>query len=392
MTGMATSTAVFINRCGTLHTMPSAPSSFYPRVFASVTAVVLGYALLRIVQPFVVSVLWAGLLAFLLFPVNRRLRHALRGRTGGAALLLTVGSMIVLVVPAIVLAIVFGRQASDLMERLQASAVEHQIQRPSDVLALPQVDRVVQWIESSLPVSADQLRDTFLSGSQQIVETVLSLGGSLFASFFGMVMSIVLALFLLFFFLRDGERMIGNAMILVPLDDRRKDRLLVGLANVIQAIVLGSLVTAIAQGTLVGIGFGLAGLPSATVFGVLAMVASLIPLIGTTIIWVPGVLWLGLTGHWGAALFLVVWAVAVVSSADNVIRPLFISSRAKITTLPVFIGLLGGIGAFGPIGIFLGPVVMALALALVEFAHEAIKEQKAATAEAANAVEPARLP
>ena len=221
---------------------------------------------------------------------------------------------------------------------------------------------------------------------------MLSLGGSLFASFFGMVLSIVLALFLLFFFLRDGERMVGNAMILVPLDDRRKDRLLVGLANVIQAIVLGSLVTAIAQGTLVGIGFGLAGLPSATVFGVLAMVASLIPLIGTTIIWVPGVLWLGLTGHWGAALFLVVWAVAVVSSADNVIRPLFISSRAKITTLPVFIGLLGGIGAFGAIGIFLGPVVMALALALVEFAHEAIKEQKAATAEAANAVEPARLP
>ncbi len=78
------------------------------------------------------------------------------------------------------------------------------------------------------------------------------------------------------------------------------------------------------------------------------------------------------------------------SSADNVIRPLFISSRAKITTLPVFIGLLGGIGAFGPIGIFLGPVVMALVLALVEFAQEAIKEQKAA--EAADAVEPARLP
>ena len=84
--------------------------------------------------------------------------------------------------------------------------------------------------------------------------------------------------------------------------------------------------------------------------------------------------------------------MAVVSSADNVIRPLFISSRAKITTLPVFIGLLGGIGAFGAIGMFLGPVVIALVLALVEFAEEAIAEQKAADAAAVKMVEPAPLP
>ena len=168
--------------------------------------------------------------------------------------------MLILVVPAIFLGIVFGRQASDLVGRLQASAVEHQIQRPSDVLALPQVDRVVQWIESSLPVSAEQLRDSLLSGGQQVVQAAVSLGGSLFASFFGMVISIILAVFLFFFFLRDGEGMVSRAMVLVPLDDHRKGRLLAHLSSVIQAVVLGSLVTALAQGTLVGIGFALAGL------------------------------------------------------------------------------------------------------------------------------------
>ena len=177
--------------------------------------------------------------------------------------------------------------------------------------------------------------------------------------------------------------MVARTMSLVPLDDHRKDLLLTHLSNVIQAIVLGSLVTALAQGTLVGIAFALVGLPSAVVFAVLATVASIIPLVGTTIVWVPAALYLGLTGHWGAALFLVIWSVAVVSSADNVIRPLFISSRAKITTLPVFIGLLGGIGAFGAIGIFLGPVIIALVLALFEFAEEALAEQRAAESPAA---------
>jgi predicted PurR-regulated permease PerM len=367
--------------------MPSPPSSFYPRVFASVTAVVLGYAVLRIIQPFLASLLWAGLLAFLLFPLNGKLRAAFRGRKAPAALLLTVASMLMLVMPAIFLGIVFGKQATELVGYLQASAAQHQIQQPSDVLALPEVDRVVQWVESALPVSADQLRDSLIAGGQKVVQSALSLGGLLFASVFGLVVSIILALFLFFFFLRDGEEMVARAMVLIPLDGRRKDQLLNHLSSVIKAIVLGSLVTALAQGTLVGIGFAFAGLPTPIVFGVLAMGAALIPLVGTAIVWVPGALWLGLTGHWGSALFLVIWSVAVVSSADNVIRPLFISSQAKITTLPVFIGLLGGIGAFGAIGMFLGPVVIALVLALFEFAEDAIKEQKAGAA--ADVAEPA---
>jgi predicted PurR-regulated permease PerM len=122
------------------------------------------------------------------------------------------------------------------------------------------------------------------------------------------------------------------------------------------------------------------------------MGAALIPLVGTAVVWVPGALWLGLTGHWGGALFLTIWSIAGVSSADHVIRPPFISSRAKITTLPVFIGLLGGIGAFGAIGIFLGPVIIALVLALLEFAEESIVEQRTADAAAATVVEPAPLP
>lgn len=353
-------------------------STFYPRVFGVVTALVLGGAVLLIIRPFVGPILWAALLALMLFPLNRRLRAAFRGRKTAAALALTLASVLVLVVPATLLGIAFGRQAAELVGRAQTSAAAHQIQGPLDVLHLPVVDQAITWVESVLPVQSDQITGSLVSAAQQVIESVLSIGGSLFASAVGTMVAIILALFLLFFFLRDGEMMLARAMTLVPLDDHRKELLVTHLSNVIQAIVLGSLVTALAQGTLVGIAFALVGLPSAVVFAVLAMVASIIPLVGTTIVWVPAVLYLGLTGRWGAALFMTIWSVAVVSSADNVIRPLFISSRAKITTLPVFIGLLGGIGAFGAIGIFLGPVIIALVLALFEFAEEALAEQRAA--------------
>jgi predicted PurR-regulated permease PerM len=338
---------------------------------------VLGVAVLLIIQPFVGPILWAGLLALMLFPINEKLRAAFRGRKTAAALVLTLASIVILVVPAIVLGTVFGRQAADLVGRAQTSAAEHQIQRPTDVLQLPVVERAVQWIESVLPVQPDQITNSLVSAGQQVVQSVVSVGGSLFASVIGMVVAIILALFLLFFFLRDGEGMVARTMALVPLHDRRKALLLAHLSSVIQAIVLGSLVTALVQGTLVGIAFVLVGLPTAVVFAVLAMVASVIPLVGTAIVWLPAALFLGFSGRWGAALFMVVWGAAVVSSADNVVRPLFISSRAKITTLPVFIGLLGGIGAFGAIGIFLGPVIIALVLALFEFAEEALAEQRA---------------
>lgn len=337
---------------------------------------VLGYALLRILQPFVVPLLWAGLLAFLLAPLNVRLRRAFRGRTTLAALALTLVVILLVIVPASIVVATFVRQTSDLIASLQASAAQYQIERPSDVLQLPAIDRVIHWAGERLPVPGQQIQESAIKAGQDVLQTLIGMTGSLFASVFGAVVAVVLAIFLFFFFVRDGERIVTRAVSLVPLDDGRKARLLDHLSSVIQAIVLGSLVTAVVQGTLVGIGFAIVGLPSPIVFGVLAMGAAMIPLIGTTVVWVPAAAWLAATGHWGGAVFLAVWGVAAVSSADNVVRPLFISSRAKITTLPVFIGLLGGMSAFGPIGLFLGPVLVALALALFEFAEEARAESR----------------
>lgn len=142
------------------------------------------------------------------------------------------------------------------------------------------------------------------------------------------------------------------------------------ISAVTKAVVLGTLLTAMVQGTLVGIGFAIVRLPFPIVFAVLGMGAALLPLVGTALVWAPAAVVLAAQGRWGGAAFVALWGALVVSSADQFVRPLFISGRAEISTLPVFIGLLGGIGAFGPIGMFLGPVVVALVLALVRFAEE----------------------
>lgn len=346
--------------------------TFYPRVFGSIASAVLAVALFWILKPFIGALLWAALLAFLLFPLNRRLCARLRGRKSIAALLLTFAVVLMVVVPTILLGVMFASQASGLAGQLQAAAAQHKLQGPGALNGL--LDDAALMIGGWLPVPVDQIRASLLTAAEQFAQSAVSMGGSLAASLLSLVVAIVVALFVLFFFLRDGEQMVTRAMVLVPLDDRRKSHLLRHLSEVTRAVVLGSLVTALVQGTLLGIGFALAGVASPIFFGVIAVGAAVVPLLGTTLVWVPMAVWVGVSGHWGAALFLAIWGVAVVSSADNVVRPLFISSRAKISTLPVFIGLLGGISAFGAIGIFLGPVVIALALALFEFAEEARSE------------------
>jgi predicted PurR-regulated permease PerM len=348
-----------------------ADSRFYARVFALVTAAILGYALVGILRPFVGPILWALLLAFLLFPLNTALRRRRGERRAAAAGVLTLIVIVVLIGPALLLGVAFANQAGDLFRRLQAMAGQYQIGRPSDLLRVPLVEHVILWVESIAPVSAEQLHGWLVTAASTALAWAVATSGSFVVGALGTLVSLVLMLFLLFFFLRDGEAMAEVAIGLVPLSPARRAHLREHLSAVTRAVVFGALLTALIQGLLTGLGFMFVRLPSPVVFGAVAAGASLIPFVGTALVWVPGAAALAVQQRWGAALFLVVWSVAVVSSADNFIRPLFISGRAQISTLPVVIGLAGGLSAFGPIGLVLGPLVVALALALLRFAQEA---------------------
>jgi len=345
-----------------------AQSSFYPRVFGLVVAAVLGYALVLIFAPFIGTMTWAAFLAFLLYPVNLRLRRRGGGK-GVAAGVLTFLAPIIILLPLSALSIDFVTQISALMQKLQQSAAALDIKSLSDLQQFPWIARINVWLEAHAGISAEQIQSWLVSGIREALRRAASVGGGFFLGALGSLLGFAIMLFLLFFFLRDGDAMLARARRLIPLDEERKERLFRQLSGVTRAIVVGTSVTAVLQGVLIGIGFKIAGLPSPVVFGVLAALLSMLPVGGSAFVWGPAAIWLFIDGRWGYGIFMLAWGF-LGAGLDNVLRPVLISGRARISALAVFIGVLGGIPAFGSIGIIAGPVVLSLALALIEFAEE----------------------
>ena len=341
---------------------------FYFRFFVIAATCLVGYFTYQILQPFLVPLIWASLLAFLLFPVNLRLREAMGGRKGLAALLLTVGYVIGILVPIGALTLLVGSQASDLLRQMQI-VQGVRVGRISDVIRIPAVQHVIAALTQFLPASWEQVQSWAVEGGRETLQFVVRATGSVFSGALGILLDLALTVFLLFFLFQDGEWMTERLLALIPMAEGRKLRLVEHLAVVTRAVVLGTLVTSLIQGALVTIGFVVVDIPSPIVFGLLATAAALLP-VGTAIVWVPMVIVLGALGRWGAAGIILVWGVFVVVITDNFLRPLFISGRSSLTALPVFVGLIGGVSAFGAVGLFLGPVFVALVLALVEVIEE----------------------
>jgi predicted PurR-regulated permease PerM len=347
--------------------MPATPS-FYSRVFTLAVAAILGFALLLIFRPFALPMIWAAFLAFLLFPLNIRLRRRLKFKTLSAGVL-TVLAPVVILLPLSAISAEFVSQISVLLKQLQKSATDMDIKSFSDLQQFPWIARINSWLQAHADISAEQVQSWLVSGTREVMQRAASLGGSFFLGALGSLLAFAIMLFLLFFFLRDGDAMIARGRRLIPMAEDRKERLFTQLSAVTRAIVYGTTVTALLQGLFIGIGFAIAGLPSPVVFGVLAALLSLLPVGGSAFVWIPAVIWLFFEKHWGWGIFLLVWGAAL-SSLDNVVRPLLISGRARISALAVFVGVLGGIPAFGAIGVIAGPVVLSLVLALIEFAEE----------------------
>jgi predicted PurR-regulated permease PerM len=346
---------------------PPSPSRYYARVFGLVTAAVLGFLLFRLLSPFFAPLMWATLLAFMLQPANKRLLQ--RGQKPGLASgLLTTAAFVVVAGPVTLFVFAFLRQAGDLLARFQTEATERRLPALQLILELAPVQAVLTKTGEFTSLSKEQILASTAEAAQGVLQQVASLGGTVVVGAFNVITQFSLTMFLLFFFLRDGKSMLERGIRLVPMTPGRKVDLAGTLGGVTRAVVLGTLVTALVQGTLVGIGFAIAGMPSPLVFGAVGAMASLIPIVGTALVWVPAVITLIAQGQTGWAVFLALWSVVLVAGSDNVVRPLIISGSSKASTLLVFVGLLGGISVFGFAGIFMGPLVLTLVATLLEYA------------------------
>ena len=342
---------------------------FYQRLIGAVGLALVAYLVFRIVEPFLAPIAWALFIGFLLQPQQATLTRWLRGRASAAAFGLTILVLVLFLGPLTALAFAFARQAADLAGRLQDWMGAQDQSTLTQIDRLPVIGNLLDWLERNFQISTTHVQDWVVEGAQRLFQHLATYGGVAFLGAVGTVLSFTVMLFILFFIIRDGRAIARLGAALVPLPPERREDLADRVSSVTRAVVRGTVVTAIVQGCLTGVAFAIVGLPAPVVFGVLAAVLSVVPFGGTALVWVPAVVVLFAQGRYTQAVILLVYG-AVISSVDNFLKPLLISGRTVLPTLAVFIGVLGGLAAFGMIGLFLGPVVIALVLALIEFTKE----------------------
>jgi predicted PurR-regulated permease PerM len=343
---------------------------FWVRVGAVVLAALLAWLGWQIVAPLWRPLVWAMLLGALLAPWNTRLTRRLGGRKILASSITLVVTVLLFVLPLGVIAGAVAAQASQLASRLDQYVPDPAGGQPLDLSKVPVLARPLDWIGDHTGVSLQQIETWLVAGTQRVLQTLVSSSGAVVLGAVGTLVSFLLMLFVLFFVLRDGPALANKIVALLPIEPRRRTRLWQHLQDVTRAVFMGIGLTALAQGFLVGLGYWIAGLPSPLVFGVIATLFALIPLVGTSIVWGLGAVYLASQGSFGHAIFLVIWGALVVGTADNVLRPLLISGRTDVPTVAVFVGVVGGLSAFGFIGLFLGPIVLGLLIALFRYETE----------------------
>src|SRR5688572_100070 len=314
---------------------------------------------------------WAILLAFILSPLHNWLTRKMKNRPGWAAGTITGLTPFALLIPLSFLGFAFANQARALVTYLQ----ERNLRLDGSILLqleqYPIIGPMARLAREELSVSAADIQEWITRAVEATLRNVASVGGGVALAALGTLVGFFFALFILFFMLRDGPSMFDRLQRLIPVPEEHRAQLFDHLSSVARGVFYGIGLTAIVQGTLVGIGFAIAGMPSPVVFGVLAAILALLPAGGAAIVWIPGVLYLGATGSYGMGTFLLIWGL-VVSTSDNILRPILVSRYAPVSAFMVFVGVVGGIAAFGAIGIVVGPVFLALVAAIVDYFDEKV--------------------
>jgi predicted PurR-regulated permease PerM len=337
--------------------LPTAP--WFRRVL--VAALILGIVLLTfsVLQPFIVPLIWGAILAYVSWPLQLRLERVLRNRTGLAALLTTLIVTLIIVVPLIWLILMVRVEAVDAYGRVQAFLAS----KPTLPPALRDLPWVGAWAEDMLrQLSADptaiksQLLLTLEQSSVEMSKLIGGVGRNVAKLFF--------AVLSMFFLLRDGPRLIREARaILTGILGPRVHDYLDAIGATTQAVVYALILGAIAQGTVAGIGYFFADVEAPVLMGALTVLVALIPF-GAPVVWGSLSLWMLVTGRLGHGIFLLIWGLLVVSWVDNLVRPMVISNATRMPFLLVVFGVLGGVLAFGLVGLFIGPVLLAVSLAI----------------------------
>ena len=349
-------------------------------VLAAITIGVF-YLCYLLVLPFVPALTWAVAIAVVAHPLHEWLLRRLRARSFVAALVVVIVTTAV-VVPT---ALIVNQVTDDAAESAEKVKGEVEKGRWLELIERHELTAAVaRWIEREVDIrgQVERITKEIFSGAKKVISRSI-----LFVTGF------LVTLFLLFYFFRDKDKIIGALRRSLPLSARESERLFCKVRDTIYAIVYGTVLIAFVQGALGGLMFWMLGLPSPLLWGTIMALLAILPVLGAAIVWVPAAILLLIDGNWEKALVLTAWGAIVVGLIDNLLYPLFVKSRLRLHTVPVFIAVIGGLVAFGGAGIVLGPVILAIAVALADVWRRRFSDGTAAEqgADAENAA-PETLP
>ena len=316
----------------------------------------LGYLVIEIISPFLMPLAWSAVLAIFFYPLYNNLKN--RMSPTPAALVSTLGVTILLIVPVLLILLYATREAIEYTTRIQSTVGHGANLEPSAAM---------EWLRRHLPESARSMDiiQPLRQAAEKVASYLASSVGSLLKNAFSFLMNLFILLFALFFMFRDGEDILRAVRHLMPFEKDLQDSMLKESGDLIFASVAVALLIALIQGLLGGVAFAITGLPAPTFMAVLIAFFSIVPVVGSALIWFPAAVLLAIQGHWGKALVVLVICGGVAGIADNLVRPLLLRNRTKLNDLLLFISILGGIQTFGLLGLIVGPTVVAAALGVL---------------------------
>jgi predicted PurR-regulated permease PerM len=320
----------------------------------------IGYLVFLVFHPFFGPLAWAAVLTVVFYPWHERLANHWGNSAAAAAS--TIIITLILIVPAGLVATAFVRQA------VQAAQAVHSAVSGGHV---PALSRGWAWLQVHVPeLSSDDIAQRVQTAGEKVAGAAAASMGLVLSHVARFLFALFVTIFSLFYLLRDGDALVKTLRAFLPFEESHRERMIREGRDLIFASVTSTLVAAAIHGVVGGLAFGIAGITAPVFWGVMMAFASLIPLVGSSIVWVPGAIWLMTHRHIGWGIFVIVVGVAVVVTVDYVVRPWLIGERSELSGLVIFISVVGGISVFGTLGIVLGPIVVATAVTIFDIYSE----------------------
>jgi predicted PurR-regulated permease PerM len=325
------------------------------------------YQLALIFAPFFTPILWALILVRLFYPVYQRLTEALRGRSTASAALSTLSVMLVAVLPfAYLLFLVITETIHAYQDAVAWVQADGLSRLPEQVAHLPIIGHLSQSLLGRFILAYGDVQNSIIQGGKAVSGVLLTSFGGLARNTISLVADFFVILFTLFFLFRDGHRLYRAFYEAIPIEESYKAVIFERLDHVVVAVVRGTLLTALAQGFTAGLAYGALGVPFPVFLGALSALFSLLPIGGTALVWGPVAVYLFLTAPVWKGLVMIAVGAGLVGLMDNFLQPLLVGTEADLPVLFLFFATLGGLAYFGFIGLFLGPILLGIAVVVFQ--------------------------